>query len=73
MTTEAVGTGFYQSPWGGKRYPKVQILTIEELLGGKEIHMPPPSQTSVTFKQAKRIRRKHADAEIPFEQPAEEE
>jgi restriction endonuclease Mrr len=34
MTTEAVTAGFYQSPKGD--VPKIQILTIADLLSGKE-------------------------------------
>lgn len=51
MTTEAATAGFYQSPGWGKDYPQIQILTIEELLHGAEIKLPP---TNVTFKQAPR-------------------
>ena len=51
MTTEAATAGFYQSPGWGKDYPQIQILTIEELLHGAEVKLPP---TNVTFKQAPR-------------------
>jgi adenine specific DNA methylase Mod len=34
MITEAVSTGFYESPKGN--VPKIQILTIDDLLSGKE-------------------------------------
>ena len=51
MQTEAVSAGFYESPGWGKRYPRMQILTIAELLRGAEIAMPPPFGT---FKQAQR-------------------
>ncbi|MEJ7848033.1 MAG: DNA methyltransferase [Pyrinomonadaceae bacterium] len=52
MTSEAVGKGFYHSEGWNRDYPKLQILTIEELLDGKQIDMP---QTSITFKQAERM------------------
>lgn len=52
MVTEAVSAGFYKSPGWGKDYPKIQILTIKELLGGKGIDYPP--KTSTTFKKAKK-------------------
>ncbi len=32
MKSEAATAGMYQSPWDQKNYPRVQILTIEELL-----------------------------------------
>lgn len=53
MTTEAVSAGFYESPGWNQTYPKIQILTIEELLNGAEIKMPP---TGMTFKQAQRVK-----------------
>ncbi|MBU2535277.1 MAG: restriction endonuclease [Chloroflexi bacterium] len=40
METEAVSQGFYRSPLG-KDYPKMQILTIEELLHSKKPDIPP--------------------------------
>ena len=40
MTTEAVTAGFYHSDYFHKDYPKIQILTIEELLAGKDVQMP---------------------------------
>jgi len=41
MKTEAATAGTYVSPWDNQAYPKVQILTIEELL--KDPHKPNPS------------------------------
>ncbi len=52
MITEAAGAGFYHSPGWGKDYPRIQILTIEELLAGQQIEMPPQR---TTFKQAPRV------------------
>jgi DNA modification methylase len=53
MVTEAASAGFYESPGWGRRYLRMQILTIEDLLDGKELEMPP---TSITFKQAQRVK-----------------
>ena len=41
MTTEAVGKGFYHSEGWHRDYPRLQILTVEELLSGKQVDMPP--------------------------------
>ena len=49
MVKEAVTAGYYHSAFWNKDYPKIQILTIGELLEGKEILMPPASGT---FKEA---------------------
>ncbi len=54
MTQEAVSAGFYESPGWQKKYPKIQILTIKELLGDASIQMPPAWGT---FKQAQREER----------------
>jgi site-specific DNA-methyltransferase (adenine-specific) len=45
MRTEASSAGFYTSPGWGKTYPKIQILTIAELLRGAMATMPPPFGT----------------------------
>ncbi len=53
MLAEAVSAGFYHSPGWDKDYPRLQILTIEELLKGADVKMPP---ASVTFKQAEKVK-----------------
>jgi site-specific DNA-methyltransferase (adenine-specific) len=52
MRTEAASAGFYESPWG--KHPRVQVLTIEELLAGQGIDMPPIKQVNLTFKKTPR-------------------
>jgi DNA modification methylase len=54
MRAEAASGGFYQSQGWGKSYPRLQILTIEDLLGGKGIDMPPISQVNQTYRRAPR-------------------
>jgi hypothetical protein len=55
MTKEAALGGFYVSPMGGK-HPKIQILTVADLLAGKGIDYPSRWQRSdKTFKKARRI------------------
>jgi site-specific DNA-methyltransferase (adenine-specific) len=53
MKTEASQAGFYQSPWDTSKYPRLQIITIAELLDGKKIECP-PHLGNVTFKKAPR-------------------
>jgi DNA modification methylase len=48
MRKEAANAGFYDAV-DGLRYPRLQILTVEDLLTGKMIQRPP---SSVTFKRA---------------------
>ena len=54
MRAEAAEAGFYHSDTWNRDYPKVQILTIAELLDGKQIDMPPIQQVNQTFRRAKR-------------------
>lgn len=58
MMTEAATAGLYESKTWGKKYPKIQLLTVAELLAGKKIEMPPIRQVSQTFKKAERHRPK---------------
>ncbi len=58
MTKEAVSAGYYHSPGWGRDFPRIQILTIDQLLGGAEIKMPPQFGT---FKQAQRVRQSDAE------------
>ena len=53
MRTEAASAGFYASPWG--QHPRVQILTVGELMAGKKLDAPPPRQTSRTYKRAPKV------------------
>ena len=52
MLDAATTAGFYESQSWGRKYPRVQIVTIAELFAGKEIAMPPAHGT---FKQAQRV------------------
>lgn len=58
MVTEGVGTGYYTSPLTGAKFPKLQVLTIEDLLSGKEqARYPRLDAGGLTFKKAKREER----------------
>lgn len=53
MQTEAVTAGFYDPPLLSSKYPRIQLLTIDDiLLKGKGINMPRPDTFSATFKKA---------------------
>lgn len=41
MKSEAVEAGFYESPAWQKKFPKIQILTIEDIFQGKKPNIPP--------------------------------
>ncbi len=66
MRTEAATAGHYESKVWNKMYPKIQLLTVAELLAGKQIDMPPVRQVGATFKKAPKASRKGAQtAELP--------
>ena len=50
MRSWAAGQGFYESPWGN--HPRLQLLTVGELLDGKRIDYPQTAGVNVTYKQA---------------------
>ena len=52
MLTEAAATGFYESKDFSGRYPRLQILTIAELLAGKKLEYP--AHCVETFAKAER-------------------
>ncbi len=56
MTKEAAGAGFYQNDFWKKKYPRIQILTVEQILKGKLPDMPsqrsPFAQAPVEREQA---------------------
>jgi site-specific DNA-methyltransferase (adenine-specific) len=52
MLTEAAATGFYESKDFPGRYPRLQILTIAELLAGKKLEYP--AHRVETFAKAER-------------------
>ena len=52
MRREAASAGFYEAPWGTK-HPKIQILTIADLMDGKGIDYPRGAEDE-TFQRAAR-------------------
>jgi site-specific DNA-methyltransferase (adenine-specific) len=53
MIKEAASAGFYEAThYAGREYPRLQIVTIEELLSGKKLLYPLLKEA--TFKQAER-------------------
>lgn len=69
MRAEAAAAGFYQSgsegvgSWG--KHPRIQVLTVAELLDGRRIDMPPLSG-NLTFRRAPRVERRRATTKPLF-------
>jgi len=40
MVTEAAASGFYESDFWNRKFPRVQIITVEEMLAGKRADIP---------------------------------
>ena len=54
MTKEALAAGWYESPAWGKRYRRVQIVTIGDLFDGAGVEMPPQHGTLARASRWKR-------------------
>jgi hypothetical protein len=67
MRSWAASQGFYASEHWGK-YPKIQLLTIADLLAGKSVQRPTVTGSNVTFKAAPRIVKKSAEHRSLFDQ-----
>jgi len=66
MRTEAASAGFYKS-FGGAQFPKLQIITVGELLNGGRVEMPGWHE-SRTFKRAPKAKGKgHTQNPLPFD------
>lgn len=67
MREEAISSGFYKSPLG-KQYPKIQILTVEQLLNGEGIKRSLEGVSAIdrTFKKAKRHKAKQEEQRKMF-------
>ncbi|MGH9378050.1 MAG: DNA methyltransferase [Terriglobia bacterium] len=66
MRTEAASAGFYKSENFPERYPRLQILTIEELLDGRQLRFP--RHRVETFKKAGRQSKNAASQSGLFEE-----
>ncbi|MBA4375270.1 MAG: site-specific DNA-methyltransferase [Anaerolinea sp.] len=54
MVTEAASAGFYHSGLWQKDYPRIQILSVEDLLNGVGVRIPPTPSGSEAFKKAEK-------------------
>jgi DNA modification methylase len=59
MRKDAASAGFYTSPWG--KHPRLQLLTVTELLDGRGVDYPQTSGANRTYKRAPQHLRKVAE------------
>jgi DNA modification methylase len=60
MRKAAASAGFYESPWG--KHPRIQLLTIADLLNGARIDYPYPVGSNRTYTPSPRAERTTAEA-----------
>ena len=65
MRTDAASLGFYDTPWGA--FPRIQLLTVDELLKGKQIQYPHVTGGNQTFKAAPRAKVKEGALQFDLE------
>jgi hypothetical protein len=54
MRSEAASAGYYEAPWTGARYPRLQLLTVEDLLTGRTVAYPALRDGDRTFQRVPR-------------------
>jgi DNA modification methylase len=69
MRADAASMGFYDSPWG--KHPRLQLLTVAELLAGASVDYPKTAGVNQTYKQAPRQLKKVAEQRDAFSAPDE--
>jgi site-specific DNA-methyltransferase (adenine-specific) len=66
MKQEAASAGFYRSPWSQEDYPRLQIVTIADLLAGRKIGAPP--SRGPQFKPAPKAKRRPSHRQRKFDE-----
>jgi site-specific DNA-methyltransferase (adenine-specific) len=66
MRAEAASAGFYSSPWGST-HPRLQLLTVGQLLEGKQIDYPHLTGGNVTHRRAPRELKAADQGELGYE------
>ncbi len=64
MVIEAASAGFYKSEFWDKAYPRMQILTIEHLLAGAGVQMPPETGTFLAAQKVRKSEGKQGEFEL---------
>lgn len=63
MLQEAASAGVYHSPGWNRDYPRIQIVTVQQLLDGATVKLPP---SAVTFKQAGKVLKEGDEPQLGF-------
>lgn len=62
MLTEATTAGLWHSELAGREYPRIQVITIRELLDGRRPALP--LLVMPTYQQAERVQQAPGQAEL---------
>ena len=73
MKKEAASSGSYKSNLAGSTHPRVQILTVDDLLEGKNINLPSIIQKPEMSAAQQKKPKKADDAQLTLGEEAEEE
>jgi len=65
MRRDAASADFYLSPGWQRNYPRIQILTVAELLGGKGLEYPPGSGEGLTFQRGPKAKPTGGEQPLP--------
>lgn len=65
MRVEAASAGVLESHWG--RHPRIQLITVEDLLSGGRPNLPPVTGSNVTLKSARRSAASRTSAKATLE------
>lgn len=68
MRAEAADFGFYNSLWGTS-HPRMQLVTVEQLLQGKTLDYPAIAGANVTYRRAARAKTQVEEPELGYEEP----
>jgi len=71
MRREAATAGCFISPWG--KHPKIQILTVADLLEQKRIDYPPSQQVNITYRKGQKAGNSLIPQKLPYEEEGEYE
>ena len=67
MREEAASAGFYRSEHWRRDFPRIQLLTVAELLEGRATLEYPPAEDR-TFKKGSRVKLGDGTGELPFDE-----
>ncbi len=64
MIAAASTAGYYKSEFWQKSFPRLQILTIEQILAGSMVQMPPETGTFITAQKVRQAQGKQSHLDI---------